>query len=115
MSSPEATVPAGVPDAVSRSDPGVGIERAVPRISYFYGITITMHWDEPHHSRPHFHARYGDYKASLDLTGQIIVGSLPKRILRRVRDWAELHADELDADWQRVVNEEPPVAIAPLP
>ena len=46
--------------------------------------------------------------------GQIIVGSLPKRALRLVRAWAELHADELDADWQRVVNKEPLASIDPL-
>jgi len=90
-------------------------QKVVPKISYFYGITITMYWNEPHHSRPHFHARYGEYKASLDLAGQIIVGFLPQRALRHVQDWAELHTDELHTDWQRIVNKEPPTTIAPLP
>ncbi len=39
----------------------------MPTISSFYGITITMHWDEDHHGRPRFHARYGEYRASFDL------------------------------------------------
>lgn len=38
----------------------------------------------------------------------IIIGSLPKRALRLVQDWAKLHAKELNADWQRVVNKELP-------
>jgi len=86
----------------------------MPRISHFYGITITMFWREGHHLTPHFHARYGEHRASVDLTGKIIAGSLPPRALRHVLDWAELHADELHADWQRAVNKEPLTPIAPL-
>ena len=86
----------------------------MPRISYFYGITITMHWDETHHRRPHFHARYGEYRASFDLAGEIIVGDLPKRQLRLVQAWTELHADELLADWELAVSEYPLNPIDPL-
>ena len=62
----------------------------MPRLSYFYGITIKMYWREDHHSTPHFHAYYGEHEASLDLAGEIIAGFLPKRALRLVQDWAEL-------------------------
>ncbi len=86
----------------------------MPRISYFYGITITMYWDESHHGRPHFHARYGEYRASLDLTGEIIVGGLPMRQLRLVQAWTELHTDELRADWELAASEYPLNPIDPL-
>lgn len=86
----------------------------MPTISYFYGITIAMHWDEDHHGLPHFHARYGEYRASFDLTGAVIVGQLPKRQLRLVQAWTELHADELQADWALAVNEYPLKPIDPL-
>jgi len=86
----------------------------MPRISYFYGIAIWMYWDEGHHRRPHFHAYYGEYEASFDLAGEIIVGELPRRQLRLVQAWAEIHTDDLLADWERVVNEEPLSRIAPL-
>jgi hypothetical protein len=86
----------------------------MPSISRFYGITIWMFWNEGHHGRPHFHARYGKHQASLDLAGEIIVGELPRRTLRLVQDWAELHTDELRANWQRVVNREPLKPIDPL-
>jgi hypothetical protein len=86
----------------------------MPRLSYFYGITITMHWDEAHHSLPHFHARYAEYKASFDLTGNIIVGELPQLQLRLVQAWAELRAEELNADWQLAVSEKPLNPIDPL-
>jgi Domain of unknown function (DUF4160) len=86
----------------------------MPKLSSFYGITVTMFWREGHHGRPHFHARYAEYKASLDLQGEVIAGELPKRQLRLVQAWAELHADELKVDWELAVKKEPPVPIAPL-
>lgn len=86
----------------------------MPRISYFYGITIRMFWNEGVHERPHFHARYGEHHASFDLDGEIIVGSLPTNAQRLVRDWVALHRDELVSNWQRVVAGEPLEKIAPL-
>ncbi|HEY5344594.1 MAG TPA: DUF4160 domain-containing protein [Solirubrobacteraceae bacterium] len=86
----------------------------MPSISRFYGITITMYWDETHHRLPHFHARYAEYRASLDLAGEIIIGSLPPRALQLVRDWAKLHADELTADWELAASEKPLNPIDPL-
>ncbi|HTR72658.1 MAG TPA: DUF4160 domain-containing protein [Solirubrobacteraceae bacterium] len=91
----------------------VGV-RGVPRLSRFYGITIWMYWDEVHHSLPHFHARYGEYKASFDLMGEVIVGKLPRRQLRLVQAWAEIHFDELRADWDLAVKEKPLNPIEPL-
>jgi Domain of unknown function (DUF4160) len=87
----------------------------MPRISWFYGITITMYWDEGHHARPHFHARYGEHKASVSFGGEVIAGSLPGRALSFVGEWARLHADELAANWERGRAEEPLLAIDPLP
>jgi hypothetical protein len=86
----------------------------MPSISHFHGITITMHWDESHHGLPHFHARYAEYRASFDLTGEIIIGELPKRQLRLVQAWVELHAEELQADWELAADEYPLNPIAPL-
>ena len=86
----------------------------MPKLSFFYGITITMHWDEPHHRTPHFHALYGEHEASLDLAGEIIAGDLPRRQLRLVQAWAELHAEELNADWELAAEEKPLNPIAPL-
>jgi Domain of unknown function (DUF4160) len=87
----------------------------MPKLSYFYGITITMYWDEPHHSTPHFHAYYAEHEASLDLAGAVIAGNLPKRQLGLVQTWAELHRDELSANWELAANEEPLKQIDPLP
>ena len=54
------------------------------------------------------------HRASLDLAGEIIVGELPKRQLRLVQAWTELHAEELGADWELAVGEYPLNPIAPL-
>ncbi len=86
----------------------------MPRISYFYGITVRMYWNERDHPVPHFHAEYGGEYASIAVDGTVLAGSLPIRALRLVGDWAQLHHDELLANWQRVRNHEPPARIDPL-
>lgn len=86
----------------------------MPRISCFYGITIKMFWSEIHHSLPHFHAYYAEYEASFDLAGEIIAGELPRPQLRLIQAWAELHAEELNADWQLAASEKPLNPIDPL-
>lgn len=87
----------------------------MPRISFFYGITIWMYWNEGAHARPHFHARYAGQAASIGLTGEPIAGTLPRRALALVNEWATLHHDELLANWERARNDEPLQPIDPLP
>ena len=87
----------------------------MPRISVFYGIAIWMYWNEGAHARPHFHARYQDQAASIDLAGEVIAGSLPSRALALVAEWANLHHDELLTNWERARRNEPLEPIEPLP
>jgi Domain of unknown function (DUF4160) len=87
----------------------------MPRISSFYGITIWMYWNEGRHARPHFHARYAGQAASVDFTGQVIAGNLPRRALTLVAEWAQRHGDELEANWERARREEQLQPIDPLP
>jgi hypothetical protein len=91
------------------------IIRQMPRISIFYGITISMYWNEGAHARPHFHARYSSQAASVDFASVIIAGSLPPRALTLVGEWARIHADELTANWERARRDEPMDPIDPLP
>jgi hypothetical protein len=54
----------------------------------FYGNVIRMFFDE--HAPPHFHAQYGEFKASIDIRSlSLIEGELPRRALVLVLDWAE--------------------------
>jgi hypothetical protein len=69
---------------------------------------------EPHHL-PHFHAYYQDEVAVFSLEPvDLIAGSLPQRQRRLVEAWAELHQEELAADWQRLQTGQQPVPIDPL-
>jgi hypothetical protein len=71
----------------------------VPLIALFYGIRIAMYWKE--HRPPHFHAEYAGHTAIVDIReGTVISGFLPRRQLRLVLAWTELHADELMQDWE---------------
>lgn len=45
---------------------------------------------------------------------EIIKGNLPGRQIKLVLAWAELHRDELMANWDLVMNGEPPFKIQPL-
>lgn len=73
----------------------------------FYGITIWMYWNEGAHVRPHLHARYAGQAASVDFAGAVIAGSLPRRGLALVAEWAVLHEDALAANWERARRDEP--------
>lgn len=66
-----------------------------------------MYWNEGVHARPHFHARYAGQAASVDFAGALIAGSLPRRALVLVTEWAALHKDELAANWERARRAEP--------
>lgn len=88
----------------------------MPRISAFYGITVWMYHDELHHrGRPHFHARYAEDEASIEIeTIEILAGQLPPRAVRLVTEWATEHRDELQENWERARRQEPLEQIEPL-
>ena len=88
----------------------------MPELSRFFGIIIRMFVEVggPHH-RPHFHAYYQDGVAVFAVRPvELIAGELPTRQRRLVEAWAELHEDELLADWQRLQSGQPPAPIDPL-
>lgn len=82
----------------------------------FYGIIINLFFfDNEKHHNPHIHARYGEFKASIDIeTAEILDGEIPGRQLRLVQAWIEIHRDELMADWALAVDGETPFKIEPL-
>jgi len=85
----------------------------MPTISMFYGILIQMYWDE--HAPPHFHATYGEFKATVDIRLLAISdGNLPRRASELVLDWAELHQRELLEDWDLCQEKKHPKPIDPL-
>ena len=70
----------------------------MPQISRFFGIIISMYFDD--HNPPHFHARYGDDECIISIQERIVLeGRLPPRALGMVIEWANLHHDELLENW----------------
>ena len=85
----------------------------MPRISEFYGIVISMYWSD--HAPPHFHARYGEFDASVEIrSGEVLSGFLPPREARLVRQWTLLRRDELLIDWALASTNQAPNPIEPL-
>ena len=88
----------------------------MPELSRFLGIIIRMYMEVGiQHHTPHFHAYYGNDVAIYAFDPvETLAGSLPKRQQRFVEAWAELHQEELAANWQRLQSGEVPLPIAPL-
>jgi hypothetical protein len=84
----------------------------MPIISRFLGIIITMYWDD--HTPPHFHAKYGGYEISVNILSGVVEGKFPRRALRHVLEWYELHQEELNDNWKRCRNKEMLKQIEPL-
>jgi hypothetical protein len=67
------------------------------------------------HHLPHFHAYYQDDVAIYRLRPiELLSGSLPRRQQRFVEAWAELHEDQLLADWELLEAGRKPLPIEPL-
>ncbi|MEA1052124.1 DUF4160 domain-containing protein [Lamprobacter modestohalophilus] len=85
----------------------------MPIISRFFGIIIRMFFNE--HAPPHFHAEYGEYRATVDIRSLTVMeGKLPRRATELVLDWAELHQTELLRDWELCQQHQQPEEITPL-
>jgi len=84
----------------------------MPEISRFLGIIIAMFYrdNEP----PHFHAKYGEFEITVDISEGIVKGQFPKRALGHVLEWYELHKYELLEDWKLASVGKPLNKISPL-
>lgn len=70
----------------------------MPEISRFLGIVITMYFDE--HNPPHFHVRYNEYQAVVEIQSlNLLAGKLPARVRGLVEEWAEQHQAQLLGMW----------------
>ncbi|MDA8351515.1 MAG: DUF4160 domain-containing protein [Pseudomonadota bacterium] len=85
----------------------------MPTISTFYGILIQMFFND--HAPAHFHVKYGEYKAVIDIqTLEVSQGKLPLRAFSLVREWAQAHRAELFEDWELCRGKQQPKSIQPL-
>ncbi len=87
----------------------------MPTLSEFYGIKITMNWDDfGVHKKPHIHAKYNDSEASFGFDGEVLSGILPPKQVKLVVAWIEIHLEELEANWERATNKGELERINPL-
>jgi len=85
----------------------------MPEISRFLGIVIAMYYKE--HEPPHFHAKYGNQTGVFSIAElKLIEGSLPKRVISLVIEWAFEYRDELMEDWELAKIKRPLRKIHPL-
>ena len=84
----------------------------MPEISRFYGLIILMNFKD--HSPPHFHVWYGEHKIIVNINDGLVIGQMPRRALRMIFDWLDLHKDELLEDWNFAQKGEPLIYIEPL-
>ena len=85
----------------------------MPEISLFYGIRVTMYYDD--HNPPHFHLEYAGNKAIIDiLNASVMRGALPNKQLKLVLAWCVLHQDELMQNWELSKQSLPLNRINPL-
>jgi hypothetical protein len=85
----------------------------MPTVSEFFGIVIAMYYAD--HQPPHFHARYAGHEALVEIESlRVLRGSLPRRALALVLEWANLRRHELDENWRRARAGVPLVPIDPL-
>jgi hypothetical protein len=72
-----------------------------------------MYFDD--HNPPHFHAIYGNAEAQIGIDPiHLLRGSLPRRALGMVLEWAAAHQQELLDNWNRLKNDQAPQRIDPL-
>lgn len=84
----------------------------MPEISRFYGIVVQMFFNE--HNPPHFHVTYGDFKAVIDLQDEVVNGFMPKRALKLIFEWMDIHKQELLENWEMCRVGKMPEKIEPL-
>lgn len=70
----------------------------MPQISRFFGIIISMFYDD--HNPPHFHVQYNEDKAIVSIKELVVLqGKLSPRVLGLVVEWALQHQEELAENW----------------
>ena len=63
---------------------------------------------------PHFHASYGEHELTVAIQTGEVTGRFPKRALRMVLEWEELHEHQLMANSERLRAGLAPIDVAPL-
>lgn len=72
----------------------------MPEITRFYGIIIKVFFTKEHNP-PHFHAVYGEYNGTFEIsTLEMYEGDLPHKARKLIIEWASMHQNELMEIWE---------------
>ena len=66
------------------------------------------------HNPPHFHIRYDEYRAIIEIESGKMTGTLPPRAMKLVVEWLNLHREELYENWELLRRGEQFKRIKPL-
>lgn len=84
-------------------------------LSIFFGLIIRMFNEKGGQLNvPHIHVYYGEDKAAFDFESNVLEGDLPKKKIRMVQTWIDIHQEDLIANWELLSNGEPFFKIDPL-
>ena len=84
----------------------------MPEVCSFYGIIISMYPGD--HNPPHFHVRYNEFRAIIEIEDKNVVGEMPNRALKIVFEWLDIHKKELMDNWNKLQKGKAVVKIKPL-
>ena len=84
----------------------------MPVISRFSGIVISLYHND--HGVPHFHARCGGQRASVEIRTGLVRGNLTPTVKRRVLEWLSLRRPELLDNWERAKRRQPLLSVSPM-
>ena len=85
----------------------------MPIISRFFGIIVYMYWRD--HTPPHFHVKYQDEEAAVDIETGKVTGHMSRREpFPWLREWRSGHIDELLEDWKLAEQKRTLKRIEPL-
>jgi hypothetical protein len=85
----------------------------MPFVSMFFGIIIRMFHND--HNPPHFHAEYQGQRGVFDFYGEMLRGTIKSNTAKKlIKEWANLHRQELIENWEKAMNAEQINKIAPL-
>ena len=87
----------------------------MPTLSMFYGIIVRMFREQGgKHHIPHIHAMYSGQNIVVSLDGDVLEGDFPTNKLKLLLAWIEIHKDELNANWQLLLEDGTFFKIEPL-
>ena len=75
----------------------------MPTVAIVEGVKIDLYFNE--HPPPHFHAVYGEFRASISIDEDVILkGFIPPAKFAMIRRWKNMRKDALHAAFTKCTN-----------